>query len=45
MTVIRKPCLMEDEGRSFYIGEFTEEEFERYLEENTYFSRGDYIVY
>ena len=39
---MRKPTMMEDEGRHAFIGRFTEDEWEDYLSRNNYFSRGSY---
>ena len=47
--VMRMPCLMEDEGRSFYIGSAnTKEEAEKIIECETadgYFTKNNYKIY
>ena len=46
-VVMRSPCLMEDEGRHFYIGSFpTLTEAESWIEskKGQYFGPGDYYI-
>ena len=44
MQLFRKAVLMEDEGREYYMGEFTQEELDKFFEELTYFTKSDFYV-
>lgn len=47
VIVVRKPCLMEDEGRSFLVGQFeTKEKAREWIQaqKGEYFGPGDYAI-
>lgn len=47
ILVMRRPCIPEDEGRYFYIGQYsTREEADAWLklQEDQYFRPSDYLV-
>lgn len=46
VVVVRNPCLMEDEGRTFLIGQMTRKEAKEFIkhQEGEYFGPGDYSI-